>query len=161
MPGHKEVYHMPYSADEMFGLISNIERYPEFLPWCVAVNVIAREKLDEGEGGAQSFLADLVVSYKMIRETFRSRVDLRPRSHRIDVEYVSGPFKHLTNSWRCETTADGGCDVYFFIDFEFKSKLLAMMLRPVFDSAFGRMASAFKERAHAIYGFSAARHNSA
>lgn len=142
MPSHAERRFLPYSPDRLFALVADIERYPEFLPWCVGARILSR----------QGFLirADLMVGFRMIRETFTSRVTLTP-PERIDVEYEKGPFRHLTNHWVFHA-ADGGCEVEFYIDFEFRSRLLRAVAEPLFYEAVRRMVSAFESRAAAVYG---------
>ncbi len=148
---------MPYSADIMFALVADIEKYPQFLPWCAGVRITSRGPLPDGGAQDELLVADLIVAYQLFRETFTSRVSLRPSDGVIDVEYVKGPFRHLVNQWCFEPTGDGGCDVRFFIDFEFKSRTLGLVIRPIFDKAFGHMAEAFEARAHALYDGTALR----
>lgn len=131
----------------MFALVADIERYPEFLPWCVALRVVGAE-----ESPPHRFLtADMVVAYKVFREKFRSIVTLDPQRHSIAARYVDGPFRSLTTQWRFEPR-DAGCVVHFEIDFEFRSLLLQATARSVFERAFSRMAEAFAERAEFVYG---------
>src|SRR5574338_1322357 len=110
MPTHAEVRCLPYSREQMFDLVADVERYPEFLPWCVACRIKRRES-------PSAFTADLIIGFKMFRERFTSRVGL-DRPHRIDVSYQHGPFRYLNNHWRFEETADGGCAIDLYIDFE-------------------------------------------
>lgn len=152
MPSHAQVDNMPYSASDIFALIADVEKYPQFLPWCAGVRVTSRGPLPGGGPQDELLVADLIVAYQLIRETFTSKVSLRPGEGRIDVEYVKGPFRHLVNQWRCVAAANGGTDVHFFIDFEFKSRTLGLMFRPIFDKAFGHMSEAFEARAHVLYG---------
>lgn len=142
MPSHAERRFLPYPPDRMFDLVADIERYPDFLPWCVGARLLSRE--------GPVVRADLMVGFRMIRETFTSRVTLAPPG-RIDVEYERGPFRHLKNHWIFHD-ADGGCEVEFFIDFEFRSRLLRTVAEPLFHEAVRRMVSAFETRAAAIYG---------
>jgi len=142
MPSHAERRFLPYPPDKLFALVADIERYPEFLPWCVGARILSRE--------GTVIRADLMVGFRMIRETFTSRVTLSPH-RRIDVEYEKGPFRHLTNHWVFHP-ADGGCDVEFDIDFEFRSRLLRRIAEPLFHEAVRRMVSAFESRAAAVYG---------
>lgn len=127
----------------MFDLVARIERYPEFLPWCLA----ARVKSQEGD----VVVAELVIGFKMIRERYTSRVTLdRPR--RIAVAYVEGPMKHLSNHWSFEPSAGGGCAVAFDVDFEFRSRLLQTVIGALFHEALRRLVSAFEQRARMLYG---------
>lgn len=142
MPFHAERRFLPYPADKMFGLVADIERYPEFLPWCVGARILGRD--------GPVIRADLMVGFRMIRETFTSRVTLSP-PERIEVEYERGPFRHLTNRWIFHA-AEGGCEIEFYIDFEFRSRLLRTVMGPLFHEAVRRMVSAFEGRAAAIYG---------
>ena len=142
MPRHVESRFLPYSPEQMFDLVADIERYPEFLPWCVGMRV--RERRDN------VILADLMVGFKMIREKFTSQVTLQPPS-RIDVIYIEGPFKHLENHWLFKPH-DGGSMVEFFIDFEFRSRMLRLVMEPLFHEAVRRMVGAFESRAAKLYG---------
>jgi len=132
----------------MFDLVADIERYPEFLPLCEALSVRSRK-----EGEAKTLLvADMTVGYKKIRETFTSQVLLKPDDLVIDVKYLDGPFKYLDNKWTFEPRGDAGCDVRFFIDYEFKNRMLGMLMGTMFDRAFRMFAEAFEKRAREIYG---------
>ena len=148
MTARRTLAEVPYTAEQMYALVADIERYPEFLPWCVALRVTGRRVADEIE-----FLSsDMVVSYRVFREQFRSLVKLNRISRRIDVEYVDGPFKSLTNSWRFQDSPDGGSTVDFSIAFEFRSLVLQATAQAVFEKAFLKMSDAFIERAQAVYG---------
>lgn len=136
-----------HSAQEMFNLVADVERYPEFLPWCVALRVVERE-LHEGSG---KLLADMVVAYRVFREQFRSEVLLDAAGKRIDVYYVDGPFERLHNNWRFEDKADGSSFVHFHIEFEFRNLILQTAARAVFERAFAKMSDAFIKRAGEIY----------
>ena len=142
MPTHAERKRLPYSPEQMFDLVADVRRYPEFLPWCVGARVISRE---EGE-----LIADLTIGFKMFRETFRSRVGLERPGH-VHVEYLTGPFRYLNNHWRF-APVEGGCEVQFFVDFEFKSRLLQAVIGTVFNEAVRLMVRAFERRAMALYG---------
>jgi coenzyme Q-binding protein COQ10 len=142
MPTHAETRFLPYSQDKLFELVADVERYPEFLPWCVGCRVTRRE--------GDTLYADLIVGFKMIREQFTSKVTLRGPD-RIDVEYLKGPFKYLNNHWVFPPSA-GGCTIDFFIDFEFRSRLLRNILEPLFNEAVKRMVRAFETRARDIHG---------
>ena len=140
---------MPYSASEMYALIADIEAYPQFLPWCQATRIRRRERREDG---AEVIEADLVISFKVFRERFGSRVVLRPDQKRIDVAYLDGPFRYLDNHWRFTEIEPGSCEVDFFVDFEFKSYLLQKVVGVVFGEAMQRIVRAFEERAQALYG---------
>lgn len=131
----------------MFDLVADVEKYPEFLPLCEALTVRSRKERD----GKVLLLADMTVGYKAIRETFTTQVLLNKAERVIDVKYIDGPFKYLDNLWRFEDTAVGGCSVNFFIDYEFKSRILGALMGSMFERAFGMFSEAFEERADAIY----------
>lgn len=141
MPTHHETRFLPHTADQLFDLVSDIEDYPNFLPWCVALRVTSHED--------NVIKADMVVGFKMIREKFTSRVTLTPKE-RIDVEYLDGPFRYLENRWLF-VDKDGGCEIDFFIDFEFRSRLLRKIMEPLFHEAVRRMVRAFEKRAAERY----------
>jgi len=143
MPTHAEKRHVPHSPDEMFSLVADIEKYPEFLPWCVGTRITSRE--------GDLVLADMVIGYKMFREKFTSKVALSAPD-RIDVQYMDGPFKYLNNHWIFLLEPDGTCTVDFYVDFEFRSKLLQKMIGAVFNEAVKIMVHAFEKRADTIYG---------
>lgn len=147
MPSFNTVRHVGYTPEQMFALVADVENYPQFLPMCEALTVRSRKERD----GVTVLVADMGVGYKAIRETFTSQVVLKPDDLRIDVKYLDGPFKYLRNSWAFEV-ADGGCDVKFDIDYEFKSRILGVMMGAVFDRAFRMFTSAFETRAADIYG---------
>lgn len=133
----------------MFALVSDVEKYPQFLPMCEALSVRSRKEKE----GKTLLIADMSVGYKLIRETFTSQVLLKPEENIIDVKYVDGPFRYLDNRWTFKPVGDGSeCDVEFFIDYEFKSKMLGMVMGSMFDLAFRKFSEAFEKRADAIYG---------
>ncbi|THV25224.1 type II toxin-antitoxin system RatA family toxin [Peteryoungia ipomoeae] len=138
------VKHSPY---RMYSLVADVERYPEFLPLCEALNIRSRRERD----GKELLLADMTVGYKAIRETFTTQVLLTPAERAIDVKYIEGPFRYLDNRWRFEETADGGCAVQFFIDYEFKNRILGALMGSMFDRAFRMFSEAFEARADKIY----------
>ncbi len=148
MPTHAEKRVMPYSADQMYALIADIERYSEFLPWCQATRI--RDVRETPDG--QVIDADLVISFKVFRERFGSRVTLRPDAQEIDVEYLDGPFRYLNNHWRFRDMPGGQCEVDFFVDFEFKSRTLQAVIGLVFNEAMQRIVRAFETRAQDLYG---------
>ncbi len=148
MPTHAEKRVMPYSAEEMYALIADVPAYPEFLPWCAAARIRGRRQTEEGE----VVDADLVISFKLFRERFGSRVVLRPEKREIDVSYLDGPFRYLDNHWRFTPVSETSCEVDFFVDFEFKSRTLQALIGLVFDEAMRRIVRAFEGRAAALYG---------
>lgn len=126
----------------MFDLVADVERYPEFVPMCTALHIRRRSELN----GTVTLIADMSIGYKMIRETFTTRVELDSEKHAIRVTYVDGPFKHLENRWTFAPDA-AGCAVRFFIDYEFKSRTFQMLAGAVFEQVFRKMAEAFEARA--------------
>lgn len=147
MPTHSEQRRMPHTADQMYALIADVEAYPQFLPWCAACRI--RED-GRGPDGAGVIEADLVISFKVFREKFGSRVTLEPATRTIDVSYLDGPFRYLDNHW--QFTPDGdGCHVDFFVDFEFKSRTLQAIIGVVFGEAMNRIVRAFEQRAEQLY----------
>jgi coenzyme Q-binding protein COQ10 len=150
MPTHSEVRVMPYSAEQMFDLIADVDRYPEFLPWCGAARMRSRKPLPDG--GGEVLEADLVISFKVFRERFGSRVTLRPEARTIDVEYLDGPFRYLKNQWKFKPMGPAQCEVDFFVDFEFRSAILQKVIGLVFHEAMQRVVRAFERRAEALYG---------
>ncbi len=148
MPAAHQTRDVPYAADDMFALVAGIELYPTFLPWCAAARIRKRER----EGANEIVTADLIIAYKVFRERFTSRVVLDKAARHIDVHYVQGPFKYLSNKWRFEPLVEGGSRVHFFIDFEFRSATLQKLISGVFSKAFARMMQAFIDRADELYG---------
>ncbi|MCA0964435.1 type II toxin-antitoxin system RatA family toxin [Salipiger bermudensis] len=148
MPTHSETKHLPYTAQQMYDLVADVGSYPEFLPWTAA----ARIRSTEEEGDHTVMLADLVISFKVFRERFGSRVTLYPEQKKIDTEYLDGPFKHMISKWEFEDTPDGGVDVHFFVDFEFKNRLLQGAAGMFFYEAMQRIVRAFERRAAELYG---------
>ncbi len=142
MPIHREKRILPYTPEQMFALVANVEQYPEFLPWCVACRVRTIES-------PTSLIADLQVGFKMVREQFTSRVTLdAPKA--ITVTYLNGPFQHLSNEWKF-ASAPQGTEVDFFLSFEFRSRLLQTLIGVLFEEAVRRMVSAFEVRAAKLY----------
>jgi coenzyme Q-binding protein COQ10 len=137
-----------HAAAEMFDLVADVEHYPEFVPLCRDLKVKVRTK---GEG-TEILVADMTVAYKLVRETFTSRVTLDQPKLQILVEYLSGPFSHLQNRWVFQPVDEKSCDVEFFIAYEFKSRVLAALMGAMFDTAFRRFADAFEKRADEVYG---------
>jgi coenzyme Q-binding protein COQ10 len=132
----------------MFALVADIEKYPEFVPLCTALAIRSRREKD----GRTLLVADMSVGYKAIRESFTTQVYLKPDERQIDVQYIDGPFKYLQNRWRFDPAADGGTEVHFFIDYEFKSRILSALMGSMFDRAFRMFSDAFEKRADQIYG---------
>jgi coenzyme Q-binding protein COQ10 len=153
MPKFETTRRVVHGPDEMFALVADVERYPEFLPLCEALSVRSRRERD----GATLLVADMTVGYKALRETFVTQVFLKPAERRIDVKYLDGPFRYLENRWTF-AAASGGCDVEFFIDYEFKSRILGAMMGAMFDRAFRTFAEAFEKRADAVYGQASRNH---
>lgn len=150
MPSHSEKRIMPYSAAEMYALVADVGRYPEFLPWNSAARIRSREALPDGR---EVQLIDLVISFKLFREKFGSRVVLDAARHRIDTEYLDGPFRYLKSWWQFnDRQAGGGCEVDFHVDFEFRNFVLQKVIGVVFDEAMRRIVRAFETRAAALYG---------
>jgi coenzyme Q-binding protein COQ10 len=150
VPTHAEKRTVPYSAEEMYALIADVGRYPEFLPWCAAARVRSRKPLPDGSGEVME--ADLVISFKVYREKFGSRVTLHPEARTIDVEYLEGPFRYLQNHWVFRPLDGDRCEVDFFVDFEFRSTILQKLIGLVFHEAMLRIVRAFERRAEALYG---------
>jgi coenzyme Q-binding protein COQ10 len=149
MPTHSEIRRMPYSAPEMYALIADVASYPQFLPWCSGARIRARKPQPDG---SEVLEADLVISFKVFRERFGSRVTLRPGESAIDVAYLEGPFRYLNNHWRFKPVGEAACEVDFFVDFEFRSKVLQAVIGVVFNEAMRRIVRAFEERAEELYG---------
>jgi coenzyme Q-binding protein COQ10 len=142
MPTHAEKRVLRYTPDQLFDLVADVQRYPEFLPWCVGARVLTRSESE--------LTADLTIGFRMFRESFRSRVGLE-RPHLVRVTYENGPFRYLNNTWRF-TPVQGGTEVDFFVDFEFRSALLQAVIGVVFNEAVRVMVRAFERRAMALYG---------
>lgn len=147
MPTHSETRQLPYSAQQMYDLVADVSRYPEFLPWTAA----ARIRSDEDRGDHRVMDADLVISFKVFRERFTSRVVLWPEAKKIDTEYLDGPFKYMKSNWHFEDNLEG-CQVHFFVDFEFKNRILQKVIGVVFNEAMQRIVRAFENRAKELYG---------
>ena len=143
MPTHAEKRVLPYTPEQMYDLVADIEKYPEFLPWCLAARIRKRD--------GNVVYADLIIGFKMIRERFTSRVTLSPPG-RIDVSYTEGPFSYLNNHWIFSPTETGGCLIDFYVDFEFRSKMLQKIIGVLFNEAVRRMVAAFETRARQLYG---------
>ena len=157
MPSFRVTRRVAHSAENMFALVADVEAYPKFLPLCQGLRVRRRTTAPDGR---ETIIADMDVGYKAIRETFTSRVTLDPAARKILVEYVDGPFRHLENTWGFsdEARADGrpGCVIAFFIDYEFRGRMLGLLMGSMFDTAFRKFAEAFETRADVVYGRSSA-----
>jgi len=149
MPQFSSKHRVPHSAEKMYALVADVERYPEFVPLCHALKIRQRTKKPDG---SEVIVADMTVSFQLIRETFTSRVTLDHPNLKIFVEYLQGPFSKLENRWTFESKTADSCDVSFFIAYEFKSRMLAVLMGAMFDAAFQRFAAAFEKRADAVYG---------
>ncbi len=148
MPKHHETRKLPYSADQMFDLVSDVETYPQFIPWISAARITSRRDTEEGE----IVDADLVISFKVFRERFTSRVTLDHETRRIDTEYLDGPFRHMNSTWRFRDLEGKGCEVTFDVDFEFKNRILGSAAQMFFNDAMQRIVRAFERRAAKLYG---------
>ena len=148
MPMFNSTRRVKHSPAEMFALVADVEKYPQFLPLCEGL--VVRRRTPREDGG-EVLLADMTVGYKAIRETFTSRVTLDPANLKILVEYVDGPFRYLENRWSFRP-AEKGSEVVFFISYEFASRMLGLLMGAMFDKAFRKFAEAFERRADAVYG---------
>lgn len=143
MPTHAEKRTLPYTPEQLFSLVSDVEKYPEFLPWCLSSRITRRE--------GDVFYADLVIGYKMVREKFTSKVTLS-KPDRIHVEYIRGPMKHLSNHWNFIAEPDGSCTIDFYVDFSFRNIFLQNLMGAFFDKIVRKMVGAFEDRAKVLYG---------
>lgn len=144
MATHAEKRVLPHSPEQLFDLVADVERYPEFLPWCIGARIRSRRE--------NALVADLIIGFKGFRESFTSEVTLDQAAMRIDVAYRDGPFKYLNNHWIFNAQPDGACEIDFFVDFEFRSRLLQRIIGILFNEAVRRMVAAFEARADQIYG---------
>ena len=152
MPAFDTTRRVNHSATQMFDLVSDVEAYPQFLPLCKSLRVLRRTV----EGDTQIFVAEMQVGYKAIRETFKTRVACERPTRHILVEYIDGPFRYLKNSWAFRDADRDGSHVDFHIEYEFKSRMLGLVMGSMFDQAFRRFADAFERRADEVYGRPAA-----
>ena len=152
MPKHHDTRDLPYTARQMYDLVADIESYPQFLPWNSAARIRSTTTRDDG---AREIAADLVISFKVFRERFGSRVVLWPEDEngilKIDTEYLDGPFKYMRSGWTFQDRPEGGCHVEFFVDFEFKNMILQRLIGVVFNEAMSRIVRAFEDRARKLY----------
>jgi coenzyme Q-binding protein COQ10 len=149
MPQFTTTRRVAHSASDMFDLVADVEHYPEFVPLCRALHV--RRRNQDGEG-RDVIVADMTIAYKIVRETFTSRVTLDRPKREILVEYLEGPFQRMNNRWSFKPAGERACDVEFFISYEFRSRTLGLLMGSVFDAAFRRFAVAFEKRADQVYG---------
>nr|WP_255703015.1 type II toxin-antitoxin system RatA family toxin [Roseivivax sp. GX 12232] len=147
VPKHSETKTLPYAADDMYRLVADVESYPDFLPWCAA----ARIRSTEEKADRKVMLADLVISFRVFRERFGSRVTLFPEDRKIDTEYLDGPFRYMESRWAFRDV-EGGCEVSFHVDFEFKNRILQGAAGMFFYEAMQRIVRAFERRAAELYG---------
>jgi coenzyme Q-binding protein COQ10 len=150
MPKFAVTRRVAHAAQEMFDLVADVERYPEFVPLWEKLTVRSRRQ----ENGKTVLIADTAIGYRSIRESFTTRVTLDPAGMAIDFGYLTGPFRRLSGLWQFEPQGPGECLVHFSLDYEFRSRLLAMLMGALFDQAFRRFAAAFEARADEIYGVS-------
>jgi coenzyme Q-binding protein COQ10 len=147
MKVHTEEKVLPFKPDEIFELVADVAKYPEFLPWCTGARVRDKQATETGH----SMVADLMIGFKMVRERFTSRVDVNRQERKIDVEYIQGPFKHLKNHWTFTPTPAGTCQIDFYLEFEFSSVVLQKLIGVLFHEAVRRMVAAFEARAYQLY----------
>ncbi len=145
MPKHNETRHLPYSPEQMFNLVADVQSYEQFLPWVSATRIRSDSETE--------MVADIVVGFKGLSESFTSRVH-KERPHRVHVDYLDGPLKHLSNDWRFRSDGQGGVLIDFEVDFAFKNKLFEMIAGQMFDKALRKMIGAFEARAAELYGSS-------
>ncbi len=148
MPTHRETKDLPWTAAEMYDLVADVASYPQFLPWTSAARIRSRHIHEDHE----VMEADLVISFKVFRERFGSRVVLYPDRRRIETEYIDGPFRHMRSTWEFRERPQGGCKVEFFVDFEFRNAILQGIIGVVFNEAMQRVVRAFERRAADLYG---------
>ena len=151
MPTFDTVRRVPFTPQQMYALVADVERYPEFLPMCAALDVTSREEAE----GKPVIVARMGIGYKGIREQFTTRVTLDPQAPAVSVSYLDGPFHHLENRWRFLPVAGAvapQCDIAFWIDYAFKSPILGVLMGSVFDQAFHKFSESFEARARVVYG---------
>jgi coenzyme Q-binding protein COQ10 len=148
MPRFTSKRRVPHRASEMFDLVADVERYPEFVPFCQALKI---RKRTPGPDGTEIVVSDMTVSFKLVKETFTSEVTLDRANLKIGVRYLRGPFSNMETRWTFEAKGEDACDVGFFTVYEFKSRMLAMLMGAMFDAAFSRFSAAFEKRADVVY----------
>lgn len=151
MPGIRETRRLPYSREQMFDLVADVARYPEFLPWVIATRIRSDHEAE--------MVADMLVGFKALREKFTSRVEKQRPDH-LEVFYVDGPLKDLDNEWNFRALPEGGCEIEFSVDFSFRSAMFEALAGQYFDRAFRKMVEAFEKRADELYGRENAAANS-
>jgi coenzyme Q-binding protein COQ10 len=145
MPRHSEIRILPYTPEQLFDLVADVGRYQEFLPWVAATRIRSQSETE--------MVADLIVGFKALKETFTSKV-VKRRPDEIEIDYVDGPLKYLHNSWKFRPAGEGATEVDFCVDFAFRNRLFEAIAGQMFDRALRRMIGAFEERARALYGTS-------
>jgi coenzyme Q-binding protein COQ10 len=148
MPTHHETKIVPYRAEQMYALVADVEAYPKFLPWNAAARIRSRRPIADGE----VMEADLVISFKVFRERFGSRVTLYPAARRIETEYLDGPLRKMVSTWAFRDRPEGGSEIEFFVDFEFRNAILQGIIGMVFNDAMQRVVRAFERRAAELHG---------
>jgi coenzyme Q-binding protein COQ10 len=148
MPQFRTTRRVSHSAQEMFALVSDVERYPEFVPFCERLEVRGRRR----EESREILVVDMTVGYKLIRESFTSKVTVDREACEIRADYLDGPFRTMENSWSFAPLPEGGCEVRFCIEYEFRSMALAALMGALFDRVFRTFADAFEKRADDLYG---------
>ncbi len=148
MPKFTKVLQVNHSASDMFDLVADVERYPEFVPMCDRIKIRSRREI----GKRLRIVADMTIAYKFIRESFTSQVTLNRPDLKVDVQYIDGPFRYLDNQWQFTEIGEDQCEIHFEIDYEFKSKALGLLMGGIFEKIFSRFTSAFEKRADEIYG---------
>ena len=149
MPTHHETKVVPYTAAQMYALVADVGSYPKFLPWNAAARIRSRQPMPDG---SEVMEADLVISFKVFRERFGSRVVLWPDQQRIETEYLDGPFRKMVSTWAFRDRAEGGSEIEFFVDFEFRNAILQGIVGVVFNDAMQRVVRAFERRAAELHG---------
>jgi coenzyme Q-binding protein COQ10 len=149
MPQFSTKRRVRHSASDMFNLVADVSKYPDFVPLCDGMKVRSRTEKDDG---VTVLVAEMTVAYKLIRQTFTSRATLDNPNAKILVEYLDGPFSRMQNRWTFAPAGEGACEIEFFIDYEFKSRAFGMLMGAVFDTVFRKMATAFEKRADEVYG---------
>jgi len=149
MPQFSSKRRVRHSAPQMFDLVADVERYPEFVPLCRSLKI--RNRTPQADG-TEIVVADMIVAFNLVRESFTSRVTLDRAGLKIFVEYLQGPFSNLENRWTFEPKSEVDCEVSFYLAYEFKSRMLAVLMGAMFDAAFQRFAAAFEKRADVVYG---------
>ena len=150
MPSFATKRNAGFTAAQMYGVVADIERYPEFLPLCTGLRVLSRS--GRNEAGGEELTARMSIGYKTIAESFTTRVVLKPDEPAIDVSYLDGPFKRLINHWKFHDLGAARCEIDFYIDYEFRSTLLAVLMGSMFEQAFRKFSQSFEDRAAKIYG---------